>query len=344
MRDQVFTTSITELFGIRHPILCGGLQWLADAPYVAAVVNAGGMGFITCLSFPGAPERFRQEIRRCRELTDGKPFGVSVSIGRRPDIVEVLTPFLDVIVEERVRFVETSGNNPSWLLPKLKDAGCIVVHKVPAVRYAVSAQRENVDAITVISGEAGGHTGQFMVGQIVQGPLAADAIDKPLVLGGGMGDGRHLLTTLAMGADAMMLGSRMVVAEEIWAHRDYKEHVTLLNEMASRVVMSRFGKQHRVLDNDAAKQVAELEANGVDDLESYRPLIAGSRVMKAYTTGDYAEGMIDMGPAGVFAREIKPVEAIFDEIIDAAVAALNVVKKAETTRVSNGRNPAVVNA
>jgi nitronate monooxygenase len=99
-----------------------------------------------------------------------------------------------------------------------------------------------------------------------------------------------------------------------------------------------------VLDNDAAKQVAELEANGVDDLESYRPLIAGSRVMKAYTTGDYAEGMIDMGPAGVFAREIKPVEAIFDEIIDAAVAALNVVKKAETTRVSNGRNPAVVNA
>jgi nitronate monooxygenase len=338
MRDQVFTTPITELFGIRHPILCGGLQWLADARYVSAVVNAGGMGFITCLSFPGEPERFRQEIRRCRELTDGKPFGVSVSVARRPDVVEMLTPFLDVIVEERVAFVETSGNNPSWLLPTLKNAGCIVVHKVPAVRYGVSAQRENVDAVTVISGEAGGHTGQFMVGQIVQGPLAADAIHKPLVLGGGMGDGRHLVATLAMGADAMMLGSRMVVAEEIWAHRNYKEHVTLLDEMASRVVMGRFGKQHRVLDNDAARQVAALEAQGIDDFEMYRPLVSGTRVKEAYKSGEHAEGMIDMGPAGVFAREIKPVEAIFDDIIDAAVTALNAVAK--SARVSNSKNRA----
>src|SRR5690606_11635712 len=96
-----------------------------------------GMGFITCLSFPGEPERFRTEIRRCRELTNGMPFGVSVSIARRPDVVEMLTPFLDVIVEERVPFVETSGNNPAWLLQKLKDAGCIVIHKVPALQYAV---------------------------------------------------------------------------------------------------------------------------------------------------------------------------------------------------------------
>jgi NAD(P)H-dependent flavin oxidoreductase YrpB (nitropropane dioxygenase family) len=344
MRNQVFTTPITELFGIRHPILCGGLQWLADARYVAAVVNAGGMGFITCFSFPEQPERFRQEIRRCRELTDGKPFGVSVSIARRPDINEVLKPFIDVIAEERVPFVETSGNNPSAILPRLKDAGCIVVHKVPAVRYAVSVQRENVDAITVISGEAGGHTGQFMVGQIVQGPLAADAIHKPLVLGGGMGDGRHLVTTLAMGADAMMLGSRMVVAEEIWAHREYKQHVTRLDEMASRVVMSSFGKQHRVLDNEAARQVAALEASGISDFAAYRSLVAGARVRDAYLTGDYAEGMIDMGPAGVFARDIKPVEAIFDEIIDGAVATLDVVKNMATARVPNDQKPAAANA
>lgn len=327
MRQQVFSTPMTELLGIRHPILCGGLQWLADARYVAAVVNAGAMGFITCMSFPGDPERFRQEVRRCRELTGGKPFGVSVSIGRRPDIVEVLTPMLDVIVEERVPIVETSGNNPSWLLPRLKDAGCTVIHKVPAVRYARSAQREGVDAITVISAEAGGHTGQYMCGQITQGPLAADAVDIPLALGGGMGEGRHLVATLAMGADAMMLGSRMVVAEEIWAHERYKQQVTQLGAFGSRVIMGSFGKQHRVLDNDAAREVARLEADGVTDFDAYRDLVAGVHTRTAYETGDASRGLIDIGVAAAFAREIKPVQAIIDEIIDGAVAALSRVNQ-----------------
>jgi len=333
MREQVFRTRITELLGIRHPILCGGLQWLADARYVAAVVNAGAMGFITCMSFPGDPERFRHEIRLCRELTQGRPFGVSVSVGRRPDIVEVLTPMLDVIIDERVAFVETSGNNPAWLLPRLKDAGCVVIHKVPAVRYALSAQKLGVDAITVISGEAGGHTGQYMVGQIVQGPLAADALEVPLVLGGGMGDGRHLVSTLAMGADAMMLGTRMVVAQEIWAHRDYKAHVTGLDEHASRVVMSSFGKQHRVLDNPTARAVAGLEAAGVSEFEPYRNLVAGELVRHAYHEGDWEHGLIDLGPASVFARCIEPVEAIIDGLIDGAVAALGIVAEAAQRNV-----------
>jgi len=327
VRKQVFTTPITTLLGIRHPILCGGLQWLADARYVAAVVNAGAMGFITCMSFPGNPEGFRQEVRQCRKLTQGKPFGVSVSIGRRPDIKEVLAPMLNVIVEEEVEFVETSGNSPAWLLDKLKNAGCTVIHKVPAIRYALSAERLGVDAITVISGEAGGHTGHYMNGQIVQGPLAADALACPLVLGGGMGDGRHLISTLAMGADAMMLGSRMVVAEEIWAHRDYKEYVAKLDESASRVVMSTFGKQHRVLDNATARNVVQLEADGITDFQAYQPHVQGSLVREAYRSGNYSQGLIDMGPAGVFAREIKPVEAIIDEIIDTAVAALEAIKQ-----------------
>lgn len=328
MREQIFTTRITELLGIRHPILCGGLQWLADARYVAAAVNAGAMGFITCMSFPGDPERFRREVRLCRKLTEGKPFGVSISIGRRPDIVEVLTPMLDVIVEEQVRFVETSGNNPGWLLPRLKAAGCTVIHKVPAVRYAVSAEKLGVDAVTVISGEAGGHTGQYMISQMVQGPLAADALSIPLVLGGGMGDGRHLVSALAMGASAMMLGSRMVVAEEIWAHQDYKNHVTQIDELATRIVMSSFGKQHRVLDNPAAQKVAEMEAAGISDFDAYRGLVAGEHVRNAYQIGDWDRGLIDMGPAGVFARRVEPVEAIIDGIIDQAAQALESVSAA----------------
>jgi NAD(P)H-dependent flavin oxidoreductase YrpB (nitropropane dioxygenase family) len=139
VRPQLFRTRITDLFEIRHPILCGGLIWLADAAYVAAVVNAGGMGFITALSFPDGAERFREEVRKCRSLTAGKPFGVSLALSGRPNVNERLFPYINVIREEKVAFVETSGGNPSQFVGSLKEAGCIVIHKVPAVRYALSA-------------------------------------------------------------------------------------------------------------------------------------------------------------------------------------------------------------
>ncbi len=321
MREPVFRTRITELFGIRHPILCGGLQWLADARYVAAVVNAGGMGFITALSFPDDPDGFRREIRRCGELTGGRPFGVSLAISRRAGANERLAAYIDVVVDERVRFVETSGDSPQPWLGRLKEAGCIVIHKVPAVRFALSAQKLAVDAITVISAEAGGHPGAQMVPQVIQSALAAEAVTKPLALGGGMATGRHLVGAIAMGADAILVGSRMVVAEEIWAHRRYKEHVVAIDETANRLVMTRFRNHHRVLDNDTSRAVAALEADGIDDFERYAPLVAGRLARQAYESGDWSTGMIDMGPSGVFAREIKPVEAIIDDIIDDAVRA-----------------------
>ena len=331
MRSPLLRTAITDLFGIDHPILCGGLQWLADARYVAAVVRAGGMGFITCMSFPDDAEGFRREVRLCRELTGGRPFGVSLAISRRLGTNERLRPFLDVIVEEKVRFVETSGDSPEPILPRLKDAGCVVMHKVPAVRYARSVERLPVDAIAVVSGEAGGHPGLYMVGQIVQGVLAADALRKPLALAGGMATGRHLVTALAMGAGAMLMGSRMVVAEEIWAHRAYKEHVVGLDEAGNRLVMKTFRNNHRVLDNAAARDVERLEAEGIADFAAYAPLVSGGEAREAYRTGDFSRGMIDMGPAGVFARDIKPVEAIFDEILDEAAATLSRLSSARLT-------------
>jgi nitronate monooxygenase len=318
MRSQIFKTRITELFGIPHPILCGGLQWLADARYVAAVVNAGGMGFITCMSFPDDPEAFRREVRKCKDMTGGKPFGVSVPISRRLGANDRLNPYLDIIVDEGVRFIETSGDSPERLLPRLKAAGCIVIHKAPGVRYALSAQQLPVDAITVVAAEGGGHPGTLMVPQIIQGPLAADSLTKPLVLAGGMSTGRHLVSALAMGADAILIGSRMVVAEEIWAHRSYKEHVLGIDENANRVVMKTFRNHHRVLDNETSRAVEQLEMQGVQDFAQYQAHVDGELARQAYFSGNFNLGMIDMGPSGVFAREIKPVEAIIDEIIDEA--------------------------
>jgi nitronate monooxygenase len=318
MRSQIFKTRITELFGIPHPILCGGLQWLADARYVSAVVNAGGMGFITCMSFPDDPEAFRGEVRKCKDMTGGKPFGVSVPISRRLGANDRLNPYLDIIVDEGVRFIETSGDSPERLLQRLKAAGCIVIHKAPGVRYALSAQQLSVDAITVVAAEGGGHPGTLMVPQIIQGPLAADSLSKPLVLAGGMATGRHLVSALAMGADAILIGSRMVVAEEIWAHRSYKEHVLGIDENANRVVMKTFRNHHRVLDNETSRAVEQLEMQGVQDFAQYQAQVDGELARQAYVSGNFNLGMIDMGPSGVFAREIKPVEAIIDEIIDEA--------------------------
>lgn len=326
MRPQRFRTRITELFGIRHPILCGGLMWLADARYVAACVNAGCMGFITALSFPDDPEDFRREVRKCRELTGGRPFGASLAFSMRPEANARLEPYVRIVAEEEVAFVETSGGSPKPFVGALKEACCTVIHKVPAVRYALSAEKLGVDAITVVGGEAGGHPGVYMIGNMVQGVLAADAVSLPLAIGGGMGTGRHLVTALAMGADAMLVGSRMLVAEEIWAHPAYKRRIAGAGPLETRVVMRIFRDNHRVLDNDAAQAVEALEAEGITDFEAYRGLVSGETTRRAYESGDCRQGMIDLGPAGVFARKVEPVEAIIDALIDEAVAALDRVE------------------
>lgn len=270
---------------------------------------------------PDDPEDFRREIRKCRELTGGRPFGVSLAFSARPGADERLAAYVTIVADEKVKFVETSGGNPARFLPALKSAGCAVIHKVPAVRYAESAQRMGVDAITVVGAEAGGHPGVYMVGNMVQAVLAADAIHLPLAIGGGMGTGRHLVTALAMGADAMLVGSRMLVAEEIWAHSAYKERVLAADELDSRVVMKAFRDNHRVLDNETARTVEALEARGEREFEAYRGLVSGHVTRRAYVSGDVSEGMIDLGPAAVFAREIKPVEAIIDQLVDEAVQA-----------------------
>lgn len=318
MTPQIFRTRITDLFGIDHPILCGGLMWLADANYVGAVVNAGGMGFITPRSFP-SDEAFRDQLKKCRDITGGKPFGVNIYVAARPEANEALGRFLDIAIEEGVRFVETSGYSPKAFMPRIKQAGMTVIHKCATLRHAESAVRAGVDAITILGAEAGGHPGMDMVGTMVQGALVPGALKVPVVLAGGMGTGRQLLATLALGADGMLMGSRMTVAEEIWAHADYKRHIVAATQADTRVVMSIFNDNSRVLDNETARKVLALEAEGIDDFERYRPLVRGIEQRRAYETGDWQLGTPSMGQACAFADGIKSVEAIFDEVLaDAA--------------------------
>jgi len=301
-------TRVTELFGIELPILAGGLQWLATPDYVAAAARAGICGFITAASYAeDAP--LRDAIRRCRDLAEGKPFGVNVSM--LPKLVqgERTQAVFDLIVEEGVRFVETSGRNPEAFLPALKAAGITVVHKVPAVKYALKAEAIGVDAVAVVGAECGGHPGMEMVGTMVQANVAATKLSIPLLVGGGIGTGAQLVAALALGADGVVVGTRFLVAEEIWAHNDYKRRLIAADETETTLILQSLRNTARVLRNTTAETVQALERDGAD-IETLMPYIAGAIGHRAYETGDWTRAALAVGQAVAFADRIEPLAAI----------------------------------
>ncbi|MBD0416745.1 NAD(P)H-dependent flavin oxidoreductase [Oryzicola mucosus] len=322
MRPQVFETSITTLLGIRHPLLCGGLgPGVSDGRYVAATVNAGGMGFIVSTGYDD-PDRFEEELKICRQLTGGKQFGVNLYISRFAGGVERVLDLLHLLDQYGVACVETAGASPEPIIPALKEMRIKVLHKVPAVRYVPTAVRIGADAVIVVGADCGGHPGVYQISSIVQATRAPEIASIPVVAAGGFGTGRQLVAALSMGCGAMLMGSRMMVAEELWVHEDYKRRVVAGDGTESQVVKKLLRDHHRVLDNDSAKAILALEDDKVTDFEAYRPHINGAVTRHAYRSGDVSKGMIDYGPAVVFADKIKPVEAIFDEIVDDAVMAM----------------------
>jgi nitronate monooxygenase len=320
-RQPLFRTRVTELYGIRLPVIASGLMWLANAEYVGAAVNAGLMGFMTSASFPD-PNDLRTEIRRCREITQGKPFGVNIGVQAADKDAERISRVLDIVIGEGVRFVETYGHNPEALLPRLHDAGIKVLHKVPAVRFARKAQSVGVDAVTVIGAEAGGHPGMDLVGTMVQAGVAARDIDIPLIVAGGIGTGAHLVAALALGADGVAIGTRFLVAEEIWAHRNYKERLVALDETQTALILGSLRKTQRTLANEKAKFVAQLEREHGGDIDVLFPHITGKLTRRAYETGDYEQAVLSLGQSVVFADRIEPLAAIVARLEDEALAAL----------------------
>lgn len=314
-----FATRITRLFGIRHPILAGGLMWLADDDYVSAVVNAGAMGFMTPRSFPDL-EAFKAALVRCGEKTEGKPFGVNLYVSARDEENEKLRRFLDAALAAGVRHFETAGRSPEPFLPALREAGSVVMHKVTTIRHALSAHRAGVDAIALIGTECGGHPGMNEVPAFVLAARAAELIECPLVIGGGIGTGRQLAAALALGADAVLLGTRLLVAEEVWADRAYKEHLLGLDETCSMTVLKSVKNTYRCLINDTAREVARLEADGVRDYETLGPLVRGALQREAYETGDWNRGILSVGPSAVFCDRIEPAAAIIDRLVTEAAA------------------------
>jgi NADH:quinone reductase (non-electrogenic) len=331
MRAPAFRTRITELLGIRHPILAGGLgPQVSDARYVAAVVNAGGMGFIVGAGFP-EPTEFRAQLAMCRDLTEGKPFGVNLYISRQEGGVDRVKRQIDILEKEGgVACVETAGASPQQVVPLLQQAGIKVLHKVPAVRYAASVAKLGVDGVIVVGNDCGGHPGIYGISSMVQAAHAAQVLDLPLVIGGGIGTGSQLAAVLAMGADAIIMGTRMLVTEELWIHRAAKELVLRGDGTESVVVKKAIRDHHRVYRNTSAEAALALDDAHTTEFEPYRPHVMGALAHEAYRSGDTRKGMLDYGPAAVFADAIESAESIIDRLIDDARAASKRLRSLQT--------------
>ncbi|HEY0800465.1 MAG TPA: nitronate monooxygenase family protein [Steroidobacteraceae bacterium] len=249
-------TRITELLGIQHPIIQGGMHFVGFAELAAAVSNAGGLGIITGLT-QRTPEKLAAEIMRCRDMTD-KPFGVNLTF------LPAVTPpdypkFVETIINNNVKIVETAGNNPQKYLPALKDAGIKVIHKCTSVRHALKAESIGCDAVSVDGFECGGHPGEDDVPNMILLPRAAEVLKIPFVASGGMADGRSLVAALALGADGMNMGTRFIATQEAPVHAHVKEAIVAASELDTRLIMRPLRNTERVLANAAVDRLLAKE-------------------------------------------------------------------------------------
>lgn len=326
----VLRTRLTQLLGIDHPILGGGLMWLSDARYVAALVNAGCMGFITPRSFASEAD-FHYALALCRELTGGKPFGVNLTLSQRPEANTLVARWMDAALAHGVRVFETAGHAPAELITALHQAKAIVVHKASNIRHALSAQRAGADAIALVGMEEGGHPGTNELPTMLMGALAHGQFSVPVVLGGGIGRGRQLAAVLAQGLDGVLIGSRFLVCEEIQTHPRYKEHLLTCDEHSTVRVLQSLGTTWRVLLNDTARQVQAIERAGATEHAAFGGLISGAVALeRCYTEGDWRHGMVSLGPSIAFARRIEPLQAIVNDLVDEAVQAIAAVRAAHS--------------
>ncbi|RDK11922.1 NAD(P)H-dependent flavin oxidoreductase [Cupriavidus lacunae] len=324
--EAQFRTAITDLFGTRLPIVAGGLHWLADANYVAAAARAGIIGFITASSFENGA-RLRAEIDRCRDLAEGRPFGVNISMLPKPTPDEKVNEYIDEIIGGGVRFVETSGRSPEAFLPRLHAAGIKVLHKAPSLRHAKKAESLGVDAVSIVGAECGGHPGVDLIGSMIQGALAGAAINIPMLLGGGIGTGRQVMAALALGVDGVTIGTRFLVADEIWAHDDYKELLITLKETDTALMMQSVRNTVRALRNSTTEIVNDLERTQAGDFSVLRPHVAGALGRQAYLSGDASSGALSLGQAVAFADRREPLARIIERIEAEMISTTNALSR-----------------
>jgi nitronate monooxygenase len=311
----MFETKITEMLEIKYPIIGGNMMWISNADFVAAVSNAGGLGILNSIMHP-TEEEFSSAIDRVRELTD-KPFAVNINFfpARFPVPQK---QYVDIMAEKGVNIVETSG--PALeedLCRSLKGLGMIWIHKCVAARHALKVQKMGADIVTVVGYENGGAVGMLEIGTLVLVPAVVNAVKIPVIGGGGVSDGRGLAALLSLGAQGVIMGTRLLMTQECPIHDNLKQSLTNATETDTMLIMRSLGAAHRVWTNKAAHRCAELDKSG-EDPEEIINIAAGDNAKRMYTTGDLDCGTVSCGQGVGLSEDIVTVKELFDRIMQQA--------------------------
>ncbi len=314
-------TPITEMFGIERPIVQGGLMWIARAELAAGVGNAGGIGFMTALTFPDA-EALRAEIRKCREMTD-KPFGINLTFLptlRPPDY----PAYINVCIEEGIKFIETAGRNPEPYMEQIKSADIKVVHKCTSVRHAIKAEKIGCDVVSIDGFEAAGHPGEDDVTSLILVPLTKDAISIPIIASGGFADGRGLVAALGLGADGMNMGTRFVATQEAPVHTNVKQCLLDHCELDTRLIMRTLRNTERVIHNPVVDKVLEIESQeGETKIEDLVPFVSGLVGKEMLEDGEMEKGILSAGQSMGLVKDIPTCQELLDRIMAEAEEIIN---------------------
>lgn len=317
------STRLTALFGMRVPILAGGLMWLSDAGYVSALARAGCMAFMTPRSFDGLAA-FEAQLQRCRDASGEAPFGVNLTLSRRFDFEADVAAQLEVALAHGVRHFETVGPAPWPLFDRIHAAGGVLVHKCTTVAHALKAQAHGADAIALVGPEAGGHPGMNELSSHLLCALALEQLQVPLALGGGIGHGRQIASALALGCDGVLIGTRFLTGAEVPVHAVVRQRLLAAGAEDSVMRLRGTGHPWRVLDNATAREVAELEAGGARHYPEFGERVLGRTGRdRAYIGGDPEAGLLSMGPSIAFATRPQSLAQIVDELVAQTEAALS---------------------
>lgn len=311
-----FKTRVTEMLGIRHPIVQGGMQGVGYAELASAVSNAGGLGLITALTQP-TPAALTAEIERCRQMTD-KPFGVNITV-----LPAILPPdykgYAEAAIKAGVKLFETAGTQevrPVWEM--IKAAGGTIIHKCTAVRHAVSAEKAGVDIVSIDGFECAGHPGEDDIPGLVLIPATADKVKLPLLASGGIGDARGLVAALALGAEGVNMGTRFCATKEAPIHPNVKAKYLENDERGTNLIFRKFKNTARVGKNDVSDLVVEISARPDAVFEDIRHLVAGAVGREMLETGDLTKGIFWAGMVQGLIHDVPTVQELIDRIMSEA--------------------------
>ncbi|ASP46419.1 NAD(P)H-dependent flavin oxidoreductase [Cognaticolwellia beringensis] len=308
-------TSITEMLNIEHPVIQGGMQRVSTAELVAAVANAGALGFLSALTQP-TPALLAKEIERTRSMTD-KPFGVNLTI------LPTLTPppyeeYAQVIIDAGIKVVETAGRSPAPFMPMFNAAGIKVIHKCTSIRHAKKAQAVGCAAVTIDGFEAAGHPGEDDIPSLILVPRAVDELDIPVIACGGFSDGRGLAAALALGADAVSMGTRFLCTQEARVHQNLKDKLVGATELDTQLIFRKFKNTARVFKNSISMEVAAIESREGSEFDDVAPLVSGQRGGELLESGDMEHGIWWAGMSSGLVYDVPTIDELVTRIVSDA--------------------------